>query len=173
MSSAQAEQTLGADWADQDHEYSTKVYHSSQDAAGGAFHCGAAFQATFETFHSGAIGCTCYCSSNGDTHHIWHDARRHIDDVNNDMVSNAGCACQSACANDHNIIDNQPMQDALVDHSSLYKGERAHAWCPVAADDQCMLSRDLKGNALVAAGADWDYCSEFRAVHLQLPVSSP
>jgi hypothetical protein len=168
----EANDALFDDWQDSNdlsYEFTTLVMADSADSLSASkFSCGQAFQTTHEAFHDGSLeDCKCYCSDDADSqHHIWHDAPRHADQIADDMVSNAGCACESACANEHDSdsIGDQLVEDAIESLEAagvLFKGHKIHDWCVVGAECQPEHSN------LVKAGATWDYCSSFGAWHLE------
>jgi hypothetical protein len=164
----EATEALFDGWADSPDvafEFTTKVMTRNLDS-GAKFSCGQAFQTTHEAFHAGELDeCKCYCADDADSqNHIWHDAPRHADDIADDMLSNAGCACASSCANEHDSdgIGDQLIEGAIESLEAagvLFHGHKIHDWCVVEETCQPLGSS-------VKASATWDYCSSFRAMHL-------
>jgi hypothetical protein len=165
----EATEALFDGWADSPDvafEFATKVMTRNTPDSGAKFSCGQAFQTTHEAFHAGELDeCKCYCADDADSqNHIWHDAPRHADDIADDMLSNAGCACASSCANEHDSdgIGDQLIEGAIESLEAagvLFHGHKIHDWCVVEETCQPLGSS-------VKASATWDYCSSFRAMHL-------
>jgi hypothetical protein len=151
------------------HEFTTAVFHHTLDENGSKFNCGNAFSTTNAKFMDNELDeCKCYCTDDASASlQIYHDAPRHAEEIADDMLSNAGCECQSACANDHDsdMIGDAEVEDALASLSGLradlLQGQKLHNWCFV--EETCVPS-----GASIKAAAGWDYCSDFRAMHLTI-----